>query len=86
MIDYLEIRDQKHLMYFEGSSDKRPTKKEIKKAVLERGFYCKDIGITYDNFQGFYRFNGYLSTTHNSDYLTLKRQIVANVVRNKNQE
>jgi hypothetical protein len=70
MINYIEIRDEKHLMCFEGSSDKRPTKKEITKAVLERGYNCKDIVIIYDTMQCFYRFNGYLSTTHNGSYET----------------
>ena len=62
MIDYLEVRDQAYLMDFEGSSDKKPTKKEIIKAISERGFTAKDIDIGYDHMQGFYRFSGDLST------------------------
>jgi len=62
MIDYLEICDQAHLMNFEGSSNKKPTKKEIIKAVSERGFTAKNIDIGYDHIQGFYRFGGDLST------------------------
>ena len=62
MIDYLEIRDPTHLMDFEGSSNKKPTKKEIFKAVFERGYHAKNISIGFDEMFGFYRFSGELST------------------------
>lgn len=54
---YLEIRSQKHLMCVEGSSDIRPTKIGIQKAVEQRGFKIFNINILYDRLQGFWRFD-----------------------------
>jgi len=58
MITYLEIRNQKHLMDFEGTSDKAPTEKEIVEAVAKRGYKAKEISVDYDSMQGFFRFGG----------------------------
>ena len=61
MYDYcLEIRDQEHLMDFEGSSDEKPTENEIIAIVFKRGYVAENIDIFYDNMQGFYRFRGEL--------------------------
>ena len=53
---YLEIRDQPHQMWAEGSSDKEPTVKKIESMIIERGFKPSKIDIHFDNMMGFWRF------------------------------
>ncbi len=62
---YLEIRDQKHLMLAEGSTDKEPSKNEIIKAIKNRGYDVFNISIIYDNMIGLWRFNADIKKINN---------------------
>ena len=54
---FLEIRDQKHLMNAEGSSDIKPTKEAVIEAVRKSGYTALNVKIFFDNFQNMWRFN-----------------------------
>jgi len=58
---YLEIRDQKHEMFAEGSADKKPTTHMILERIKERGFMASNIDIFYDKLQRFWRFTAKIS-------------------------
>jgi hypothetical protein len=55
---YLEIRDQEHLMNFEGSKDSEVYQSEIEKAVLGKGFVIENLNIWFDGSQSIWRFSG----------------------------
>ena len=52
-----EIRDQAHLMDAEGACDIEPTEQEIQEYLSGMGWIAYDINISYDNMQGFWRWN-----------------------------
>lgn len=54
---FLEIRDQKHLMFAEGSSDIEPTNVAIVSVIKKQGYAASNIKIFFDNFQSIWRFN-----------------------------
>jgi len=56
MIDYLEIRDQKHLMYAEGTADDEPCEAEVEQAINNRGYGAENISISHDGLQQTWRF------------------------------
>ncbi len=55
---FLEIRDQEHLMNFEGSKDSEVCQSEIEQAVFDKGFVVANLDIDFDEPQGIWRFNG----------------------------
>ena len=53
-----EIRDQTpDLMVAEGTSDVEPKAEDIKLLLLSEKWECSNIGIWFDNMQGFWRWN-----------------------------
>jgi len=52
----LEIRDQPHEMWAEGTSDLHPSLADIEVAINNRGYSASNIGITRDDMQGLWRF------------------------------
>ena len=53
---FLDIRDQKHEMYAEGTSDNEPTQGAIVDAIERRGFVASKINISYDGMMLCWRF------------------------------
>lgn len=52
-----EIEDQAHKMWAEGSCDNEPTNDEIVIFMTECGWAIYNINISFDNMQGFWRWN-----------------------------
>ena len=52
-----EIRDKKHLMDAEGTSDIEPKAEDIKSLLRLENWECSNIDIWFDNMQGFWRWN-----------------------------
>lgn len=50
-----EIFDQSHQMYAEGTSDVEPLEKDIKFLLGSENWIADEIGIWFDNMQGFWR-------------------------------
>jgi len=53
----VEVRDQNHEGWVEGTSDERPSVAEVRAAIIERGYKTGPIDIWQDSFQGFWRFS-----------------------------
>ncbi len=60
MIDYLEIRDDKHMMCAEGTADDQPNIAEILQAIKNRGYGVENISISHDGSQQTWRFTARL--------------------------
>ena len=52
-----EILDQKHQMYAEGTSDIKPTAKDIELFLKHEGWDIYNLDIFFDSMQGFWRWN-----------------------------
>ena len=52
----LEIREQSHEMWAEGTSDVRPKVDDIVDEIAKRGYAALKVDIVHDDMQGFWRF------------------------------
>ena len=53
---YYEFRERSWEMCFEGTSDDKPTEKELKAKAEEKGYKLEDIDIFYDDMTQVWRF------------------------------
>ena len=53
--DWLEIRNQQHLMDAEFSSDDKPNELQIIGLILKEGYKAKNIDIWFDTMMKFWR-------------------------------
>lgn len=58
-LDYLEIRNQEHIMDFEGSNEsEKPSIDAIKQAVKERGYDSANVEFWWDDMFQRWNFSG----------------------------
>jgi hypothetical protein len=63
MIDWLEIRDDKHLMSAEGTATDKPSEFYVEDEIRKRGYRCENISISHDGLQQTWRFTARLLDT-----------------------
>ena len=54
-LENLEIFSQAHQMYAEGIEDEKPAEAEIQQAILTKGFISRNIEVSFDALQGYWR-------------------------------
>ena len=60
MIDWLEVKNDKHLMNAEGTATDKPSEAYIKDEIKKRGYGCENISISHDGLQQVWRFTARL--------------------------
>mgnify|MGYP006883097675 CR=1 FL=1 len=63
MINWLEIRSDKHLMNAEGTATEKPSDFYIEDEIKKRGFDCENISVSHDGLQQTWRFTARLIET-----------------------
>jgi len=54
---FLEIRNQQHEMWSEGTAEKKPTLSLITEEIKNRGYVASNIDIFYDDLMSIWRFS-----------------------------
>tara|TARA_R100000951_G_scaffold104829_1_gene98231 strand:+ start:549 stop:728 length:180 start_codon:yes stop_codon:yes gene_type:complete len=57
---YTEFDTRDFAMFFEGTTDKKPSENDVRLEVTKEGYEALDINIEFDEMQGFWRFFGNL--------------------------
>ena len=60
MIDWIEIRDDRHWMNAEGTATDKPSEFYIEDEIKKRGYGCENISIYHDGLQQTWRFTARL--------------------------
>ena len=66
MIEYIEIRNQEHLMDAEGSDDRKFSKLDVLSAIRKRGYIAGNIAISFDEIQKTWRFTASIKQIPNA--------------------
>ena len=79
--DWLEIRDQVHLMDAEFSSDNKPTVEQLQKLIQEKGYKATNIDIWFDTMMNFWRASADITKEATNDKRYIKKPIEVEAVQ-----